>query len=450
MISADNLLTLDQYLIVLRSVREPYNLRLDAVRKLRDCLNTIEAELRGLELKDIESLLKKDEKVEPFLTTIGSLTSQTENWVIHAQCVDKTDIKRWDLSRTSGQLFHVILEDKTGTIRATVFDSAVEKLYYFFEIGKEYAITNAKIRRKQDYSFEMSISDPSQVTVLKKQSQNSVTNTVSASVPVDNVSATTVPTATSSTPQTTKIRSILKVPSVSDEDDHDGLLSPSSVQPVRRNSSDNMLRSILKNSADDDMLRDDNLDQDLSYNYNRRYARNHEIEEAEEEDHGFRMIKKVGFKELDNSNQNRSQHNSGKKVGFKEIEDDEIPQQKSAKPSTSYNHSEETEDEDYHNNTSSPSTNNSSSTKKKVSIKDFESDSSTDRYSSPKMQRKKKSVSFSATSEDINDELSSPRNTPVIPTSDPKHEKMIVGEETHTGGEIPEKKTTFNIRKHFG
>jgi len=431
---------------VLRSAREPYNQRLEAVRKLRDCLNTIEAELRGLELKELEAILKKDEKIEPFLTSISSLTSQTDNWVIHAQVVDKTDIKRWDLSRTSGQLFHVIFEDKTGTIRATIFDSAVEKLYHFLEIGKEYAITNAKVRRKQDYSFEMSISDPSQVTALKKQSQNSVTNTVSASVTTfDNVSAATVPTATSTTP--TKIRSILKVPSVSDEDDHDGLLSPSSVQPVRRNSSDNMLRSILKNSTDDDMLRDDNLDQDLSYNYNRRYTRNHEIEEAEEEDHGFRIIKKVGFKELDNSNQNRSQNNTGKKVGFKEIEDDEIPQQKSAKPSTSYNHSEETEDEDYHN-TSSPSTNNSSSTKKKVSIKDFESDSSTDRYS-PKMQRKKKSVSFSATSEDINDELSSPRNTPVIITSDPKPEKMILAD-AHTGGEIPDKKTTFNIRKHFG
>jgi len=61
------------------------------------------------------------------------------------------------------------------------------------------------------------------------------------------------------------------------------------------------------------------------------------------------------------------------------------------------------------------------------------------------MPRKKKSVSFSATSEDINDELSSPRN---IPTSDPKPEKMIV-DEAHTGGDI-EKKTTFNIRKHFG
>jgi hypothetical protein len=446
MISADNLLTLDQYLIVLRSVREPYNHRLEAVRKLRDCLNNIEAELRGLELKEIESILKKDEKVEPFLTTIGSLTSQTENWVIHAQVVDKTDIKRWDLSRTSGQLFHIILEDKTGTIRATIFDSAVEKLYYFFEIGKEYAISNAKVRRKQDYSFEMTITDPSQVTALKK-SQNSVTNNVSASVTVDNVSGT-APTAT--TPSTAKIRSILKVPSVSDEDDQ-GLLSPSA-QPVRRNSSDNMLRSILKNSTDDDMLRDDNLDQDLSYNYNRRYARNHEIEEAEEEDHGFRVIKKVGFKEID-SNQNRSHISSGKKVGFKEIEDDEIPQHKSAKPSNSY-HSEETEDEDYHNNTSSPSTNNSSSTKK-VSIKDFESDSSTDRYSSPKLVRKKKSVSFSATSEDINDELSSPRNTTFIPTSDsPKPEKMIIEDkksgEAHTDGEIPEKKTTFNIRKHFG
>jgi len=147
----------------------------------------------------MEEVLKKDDKVQPFLTTVASLTSQTDNWIIHAKVVEKTEVKRWDLSRTSGQLFHIVLEDHTGAIRATIFDSAVEKLYYFFEVGKFYAVSNGKVRRKPDYSFEMTITDSSIVTPLTSPPTASTTTIISQTTE-------NYPIPTSPTP----IRSILK------------------------------------------------------------------------------------------------------------------------------------------------------------------------------------------------------------------------------------------------
>jgi len=407
MISTEHVLTLDQHLVVLRSVREPYNHRLEAIKKLRETLNTIEAELRGMELKEIEAVLKKEDKVQPFLTSIGSLTSQTENWVIHATVVEKTDIKRWDLSRTSGQLFHVVLEDNSGAIRATIFDSAVEKLYYLFELGKQYAISNGKVRRKSDYSFEMTLTEASVVTSLSSKQQQTAPAVVTSPVPTVQIQSLpeTEPEPKSKRPASTPIRSILKIPSVSDEED---LLGPPS-----SNRSNSVPKSILKNSGDDDNLFHDRISDDT------RYRASHDLEETEEEDHGFKVIKKVGFKETE---KDLDHPITPKRVGFKEIEDDimSLPSSRSNQPSSSSGGKPSPRWDD-------------------ADIMESESTSSTERYSPApknKSDRKKKSVSFRTPSDDEEE---------FIPSTGGKASSMT----TQTGTPETDKKT-FNLKKYFG
>jgi len=330
----------------------------------------------------------------------------------------KSDVKRWDLSRTSGQLFHIVLEDNTGTIRATIFDEAVEKLFYVFEVGKEYAISNGKVRRKPDYSFEMTIGSYSIVTPLSKKNPP--------------IHSTSIPSPTLD-PPVPKIRSILKVPSVSDEEDI-------GISPSRNRNSDTIPRSILKNSGDEDntFLRDHNhLSDDSDQPHYRRYVRNHEVEEAEEEDHGMKTIKRVGFKETG------TEPSPGKKVVFKEIEIDSKPNKYQYYNSyTRNNHSEETEDEEYVST-------------KKVGFKEMESDSSTDRQSSP-ITRKKKSVSFQPTSEDIHNLISSPKSNPQTSspsknrTNDHNFDEVLSDNAQTTGLDTSEKISPYNLRKFFG
>jgi len=409
---------LDQQLVVLRSVREGYNNRLNALKNLRSILNSIEAELRGMELKEIEDALKKEEKVQPFLTTIGSLTSHTENWVIHARVVEKTDVKRWDMNRTSGQLFHVVLEDNTGAIRATIFDTAVEKLYYVFEVGKQYAISNGKIRRKADYTFEMTISETAVITLI---TPDPVMVTPLPSVQFQVEPPEQIAESKSArSPSTTPIRSILKIPSVSDEED---ILGPPT---SNRGSNTGPPKSILKNSGDEDHLYSE-FD-----NSHTRFRGYRDLEETEEEDHGFKIIKKVGFKDTEKDSDHPV---TPKRVGFKELEDEEIKPSTSSPPSA-------------RGNQLSSSSGGQPTLRWGDYNKIIESDSgsSAERYSpapprnntndstdlgGKSLDRKKKSVSFRTPSDDEEDVL----------------QQGGAGE----GGITPEtEKKTFNLKKYFG
>jgi len=170
-------------------------------------------------------------------------------------------------------------------------------------------------------------------------------------------------------------------------------------------------KSILKNSGDDDNLFHDRISDDSSHT---RYRASHDLEETEEEDHGFKVIKKVGFKETE---KDLDHPITPKRVGFKEIEDDIMspPSSRSNQPSSSSGGKTSPRWDDAENIES-------------------DSTSSTERYSPApknKSDRKKKSVSFRTPSDDEEE---------FIPST---------GGTQQTGTQDTEKKT-FNLKKFFG
>lgn len=63
-----------------------------------------------------------------------------------------------------GQLFHVTLEDSSGSMRCTAFDDAVDAFWRTLNVGEEYEISNGKIRKSnQPATFEMSLTVQSSV-----------------------------------------------------------------------------------------------------------------------------------------------------------------------------------------------------------------------------------------------------------------------------------------------
>jgi len=176
---------------------------------------------------------------------VSSLTTKTENWLVHARVISKTEVKRWDMSRTSGQLFHFVLQDSSGEIRCTAFDDAVEKFYYLLQVDQEYSVTNGKIRKKQEYGFEMSINSTSQITPLNaaaKQASDSAFAfaTLLTTLPPSSSSDHTYPHNPAISPHTSPppLRSILKTSSsVKNEEDPEilGQNQPESVKNVSYN-----------------------------------------------------------------------------------------------------------------------------------------------------------------------------------------------------------------------
>jgi hypothetical protein len=336
--------------------------------------------------------------VQLFLTSVASLTSQTDNWVIHAKIVEKTDVRRWDLGRTSGQLFHIVLEDKSGAIRATIFDSAVEKFYYILELNKHYAISNAKIRRKPDYSFEMTITESSHVTPLSTPEGPAAHSTPSSS---KNPPATPEQYLPSTSPNN-PIRSILKIPS--DEE----LNRPILTHPPK---------SILKNSGDEDITFfserfSENNDQTSFLN---RY-RTKEMEEGEEEDHGFRVTKKVGFKDPEPILPK-------KVVGFKEdVEEDDyflIPRSSTPKTPMDAKESDSTGSTE-HQQPSPAGLNFASSKKKSVSFKTPSDDEEENILELLRDDRKSKKTTPQIDPELLRDDRSSKNTLLEIDSMDPE------------------------------
>eukprot|EP01124_Arcella_intermedia_P006962 TRINITY_DN14224_c0_g1_i1.p1 TRINITY_DN14224_c0_g1~~TRINITY_DN14224_c0_g1_i1.p1 ORF type:complete len:421 (+),score=112.95 TRINITY_DN14224_c0_g1_i1:42-1304(+) len=266
MVPSSVFIDIDTHLITLKSTSYTNEERLESIKKLRECLDLIQLTLQHQH--DEEDRLEG-----PFLEFLGSLTSKTENWIVHARVVQKTEVKRWDMARTSGQLFHVVLEDSSGEMRCTIFDEAVEKFNEIFKIGQEYAISNGKIRKKQDYGFEMSLNTNSTVTPLNIKSPSNTTSPSTLKkkpilkkkpTPEDSPQSPTDPTNASPSPKvplrtlsqeyfsedsSSKGKSILRQVSLSEENqDQDAL--PARAYPSVSPRDGQALRSILKRRED--------------------------------------------------------------------------------------------------------------------------------------------------------------------------------------------------------
>lgn len=109
-------------------------------------------------------------------TPIAALSPYQNKWVIKARVSNKSDIKIWNNSRSSGKLFNMELIDESGEIRCTVFQEQVDKFFDMIEIQKLYYISRASIKMankqynslKNDY--EMSLTGDSEIIACNEES----------------------------------------------------------------------------------------------------------------------------------------------------------------------------------------------------------------------------------------------------------------------------------------
>jgi replication factor A1 len=83
----------------------------------------------------------------PRITPISQLNMYQNRFTIKARVTSKSDIKTWSNAKGEGSLFSIELLDASGMdIRATMFKEAVDKFYNYFEVGKVYTITGARLK----------------------------------------------------------------------------------------------------------------------------------------------------------------------------------------------------------------------------------------------------------------------------------------------------------------
>eukprot|EP00529_Nitzschia_sp_RCC80_P016749 CAMPEP_0113450592 /NCGR_PEP_ID=MMETSP0014_2-20120614/5906_1 /TAXON_ID=2857 /ORGANISM="Nitzschia sp." /LENGTH=646 /DNA_ID=CAMNT_0000341929 /DNA_START=168 /DNA_END=2108 /DNA_ORIENTATION=- /assembly_acc=CAM_ASM_000159 len=83
----------------------------------------------------------------PRITPIAQLNMYQNRFTIKARVTSKSDVKTWSNAKGEGSLFSIELLDSSGMdIRATMFKEAVEKFYNYFEVGKVYTVTGAKLK----------------------------------------------------------------------------------------------------------------------------------------------------------------------------------------------------------------------------------------------------------------------------------------------------------------
>jgi replication factor A1 len=79
---------------------------------------------------------------------IDSLTPFLGNkWWIRGRVTDKSDIRRWNKPTSTGQLFSVTLVDETSSIRATIFQEAVDNLFPLLQNGNVYYFNGGQVKQ---------------------------------------------------------------------------------------------------------------------------------------------------------------------------------------------------------------------------------------------------------------------------------------------------------------
>eukprot|EP01126_Amoeba_proteus_P029949 TRINITY_DN2960_c0_g1_i1.p1 TRINITY_DN2960_c0_g1~~TRINITY_DN2960_c0_g1_i1.p1 ORF type:complete len:168 (-),score=21.17 TRINITY_DN2960_c0_g1_i1:42-545(-) len=122
----------------------------DRAKTVAECISEIEVMQTSLEqmktlLKGLPSLSRDLTVEEPEFLPIFSLRPETSNWTITATVATKGDIKKWNTSRTTGQLFQLTLKDDSDSIVCTIFDDAVDKFWRIFQVGNVCEMCTASI-----------------------------------------------------------------------------------------------------------------------------------------------------------------------------------------------------------------------------------------------------------------------------------------------------------------
>jgi len=69
------------------------------------------------------------------LIPVAQLKPSLASFTIRATVASKSDVNKWSTAKLSGQLFHVMLRDASGTIKATAFNEDVVELFGFLAVG---------------------------------------------------------------------------------------------------------------------------------------------------------------------------------------------------------------------------------------------------------------------------------------------------------------------------
>lgn len=108
--------------------------------------------------------------------SISDLNPFQSRWIITARILSKKQIYVWKNAKSSGKLFSIDLTDKSGQIRAIVFNELVDKFYDKVQCDKVYHISDADLREaNKKYSvfknkFEIVFTND---TILEECSENS-------------------------------------------------------------------------------------------------------------------------------------------------------------------------------------------------------------------------------------------------------------------------------------
>jgi len=164
---------------VIGDVENTTDSRLRALHSLRALLDVIEREIREQDythghVDDTQSESLTTDNSFVLITKLPSLTKDYQ-WVIKAKVVEKSEITKWHMDRHKGQLFHVILQDSSGTIKCTVFGEMVKEFYPILFVGKVYCISQGNLRKNKNFEFEIGLNNNSVVVPIEKFNQISNT-----------------------------------------------------------------------------------------------------------------------------------------------------------------------------------------------------------------------------------------------------------------------------------
>lgn len=100
---------------------------------------------------------------------IEGLSPYQNNYTLKARVIQKSDIKLWSNTKGEGKLFNCTFADESGEIRATAFNTAVDKFFDKLEEGKVYWVSKGRIQlAKKKFSnvqneYEMSLDNSTEI-----------------------------------------------------------------------------------------------------------------------------------------------------------------------------------------------------------------------------------------------------------------------------------------------